>query len=151
MQRTSRKSRALRFETLERRAMLAGDVTVSVVNHNLVVHSDDGADSITVMQSATGAFQVEGVNGTTINGQSAILQPQGINDIAIVMGNGNDSVAVEGFQPIVVTGIGPGPSPFMLPLQPQNIAIAGNLSIVMGGGTDTVNVTYANIAKDYRS
>ena len=45
MQRTFRKSRALRFETLERRAMLAGDVTVSVVNHNLVVHSDDGADS----------------------------------------------------------------------------------------------------------
>ena len=64
------------------------------------------------------------------------------------MGNGNDSVTVEGFQPILVSMVIGGGQPPILPLlPPQNIAIAGNLSIVMGSGTDAVNVTYANIAK----
>ena len=116
--------RRLALEPLERRWMMAGDVTAAVVNGNLQIHSDDLADKITVTQLSPGEFTVTGVGGTTINGGTTPFDATGVtNNVAIKMGNGDDSVLV------------------------QNASCQGSLSIKAGNGNDTVDLFDSQVTK----
>ncbi|HEY4311156.1 MAG TPA: hypothetical protein VGN12_17030 [Pirellulales bacterium] len=136
------RSRTFRFETLERRALLAGDVTVTVTNHNVLIQSDNQDDTVVIQGTNNGGIEITSYDGTTINGQNVPFDIPSVNNLTIKMGDGNDHVALA--SPIVPTFIIGGGIPSQ-PLQ-QPIDIQGNLSISMGKGTDSVDVDYADIS-----
>jgi hypothetical protein len=63
-------TRSLRFENLERRELLAGNVCAAVTNGNLCITGDSCANNIWVHQLCDGRWEIKGNCGTTINGQS---------------------------------------------------------------------------------
>src|SRR5688572_15011706 len=68
-----RKGRPCKFESLEKRNLLAGDVTASIRNGDLVIKGDDLDNGITITAGATaGSVLVTGVNAggtaTNVNG-----------------------------------------------------------------------------------
>lgn len=144
MHRKSHRSRTLRFESLENRALLAGDVTVSVVNHNLLVRGDDGDDTVFVSSEADGSIDVYGLH-TTINGTSSTFNASSIQNLSIVLGDGNDSVNLAGYSSIVPLFIVAGGQPIVSqPAQP--LQFSGNVSIIAGNGNDTVGIGTTKIS-----
>ena len=68
MSRATNFGRAARFESLEQRQLLAGDVLVNVVRGNLVIEGDAEGNEIAVTAGVErGAFLVTGLNGTTVH------------------------------------------------------------------------------------
>ncbi|MCU0713951.1 MAG: hypothetical protein MUC43_17975, partial [Pirellula sp.] len=62
----------LGFESLERRALMAGDVFVAIEGELLRVEGDNLANQVTLAQTSTGDLVVSGQNGTTINGLPSV-------------------------------------------------------------------------------
>ena len=100
--------RILAVESLERRAMLAGNVTASVVGGNLIIRGDDAGNGVLVQQEAgTGNYSVTGfdfagsttkINGTA-DGTAHLHGVTGNIDIDLKKGNdalgvGNDAQAL---------------------------------------------------------
>lgn len=119
----NRKSHPRRFwvEPLEAKALLAGDVSASVVDGNLVIHGDTEGNHIALTSAdAPGAVLVGGLtldNGdvTTVNGMTGRVRFEGVrNSVLIGLGEGDDSVGLHA------------------------LAVRGNLAIRMDGGNDRV-------------
>jgi large repetitive protein len=107
--------RRLGLESLESRQMLAGNVTVSVVNSELLISGDTAANRIVVTEVAggdssyrsfritgqkfDGAFDANGlpVAGTTATkvngGDAAVVKFIGSDKVRITLGGGNDAVS----------------------------------------------------------
>jgi len=89
-----RKSRQLFVENLENRAMLAGNVAVSVSGDTLVITGDNNSNGVSVQQLDTRKFFVTGfsANGgnTTINGGAQGRIFTGINNISVDLNRGYD-------------------------------------------------------------
>src|SRR3954469_10539995 len=115
--------RRLNLEGLESRALLAGDVTVAVLNGNLSIVGDSAANDITIQEGATAnSIVVTGIGttggNTTINGGTNIGTFTGLTrNIPVRMNGGDDTVSVL-----------------------ADLAAPGNLSISMGSGDDTVAI-----------
>jgi hypothetical protein len=100
----------LGFESLERKQMLAGDVLVSLVGGNLLVHGDAEANSIVVTSGAEpGSLVIQGLDGTNV--QFADAEPgdppapasglvvEGVRGhVRVNLGEGNDTLAVHDAQ-----------------------------------------------------
>ncbi len=100
------------FETLEKRSMLAGNVTASVVSGNLLITGDNSANIITVQQNANGNWQITGA-ATKINGSNKAFTATGVTGaVSINLNGGNDSLTM-------VSG-----------------NVTNNLTILMGAGND---------------
>ena len=116
-------------EGLESRTMLGGhpiifggvqpsNVTAKIVGSDVQITGDALANTIVITAVGTGGTKIKiaGLSGTTINGNaSATLN--GVDDIRIDMGDGNDNVAV------------------------TNLPISGSLVIWPGDGADTTTLT----------
>jgi hypothetical protein len=150
MSRANRFGRAARFESLERRQLLAGDVLVNVVRGNLVVQGDAVDNDITITAGAErGSFVVTGLNGTTVhqNGQTPAneVTVSGVRgDVRINLGEGNDSVSLVNANVrgdvIVRTGAGDDE------ISVDETSIGGRLAIDAGADNDTVTLgSAANI------
>jgi hypothetical protein len=119
--------RAARFESLEERQLLAGDVLVNVMRGNLVIQGDAADNEIAITAGAEpGSFVVTGLNGTTVhqNGQSPASEVTvtGVrSDVRIGMGEGNDSVSIEG------------------------VGVRGDVLIRTGAGNDEVSIDDSGI------
>jgi hypothetical protein len=94
--------RPLALESLETRAMMAGNIDVSVVNGSLVIQGDELSNAVTIQQQAPGTFrivtfQLDGAP-TLINGSSDNDQTfSGVTaDVNITMAGGNDSIRLNG-------------------------------------------------------
>ena len=83
-------ARKLRFEGLEDRTLMAGDVTVAVVSGVLQIVGDIADNSIQIKQSGK-VWQVQGVD-TTVNGNNSAQSFTGVTGIDINLGAGNDSI-----------------------------------------------------------
>src|SRR4030095_3490840 len=88
-----------RFECLEPRHMLAGNVTAQIVNGDLIV-TGDAADNRILVSSLGGPMQVTGMNDSSGNPTSVNGVPNGTFDASGLTGNtlirlldGADSVA----------------------------------------------------------
>ncbi len=119
----NRNSNPRRFwvEPLEAKTLLAGDVSASVIDGNLVVHGDMEGNHIALTSAdAPGAVLVGGLtlaNGdvTTVNGMTGRVRFEGVrNSILIGLGEGDDSIGLHG------------------------LAVHGNLAIRMDGGDDRI-------------
>jgi hypothetical protein len=91
-----------RFEALEQRQLLAGDVVVNVVEGNLLIRGDELDNKIMITAGADpGAFVVTGLDGTTVHEQG---QPPGTDPVSVTgvrniragLGDGNDLLAIVG-------------------------------------------------------
>lgn len=121
-------SKKLAIENLEPRAMLAGDVTVSVVQGSIKISGDVQGNEIAVTDLGGGLVEVAGQNGTTINGQAGPLSFPGVQSgVKINLKDGNDIVSFKG----------------------NSLHVLTRVSIETGAGTDTVSVddVFANHLK----
>ena len=86
--------RRLLLESLERREVLAGNVTASVVGATLTLKGDGADNSLAIVALGNNRFTVTGLN-TTINGSTAAFSPnQSIFNITGNLGGGNDNLGL---------------------------------------------------------
>lgn len=114
--------RSLSFESLEGRALLAGNVTATVVDGVLTIKGDNADNRIYIRQ-----LDPQGQPVTTVNGQTSLVVEGVKNGISINLGNGNDFVNVS------------------RPNASRNAAtVPGKLAIDMGAGNDGVRLYVVN-------
>lgn len=148
-----RKSRSARFEPLERRQMMAGDVTVSLSNGALLITGDVGANAIEI-SSSNGDIRVDGVldgNGvaTTINGGAGQTFSGVSGNVVIELGDGDDAVTVQTLflGGALVVNAGAGNDTVSLAVDPGTVvSTARELIFNMGDGDDVVKIHNAYIA-----
>lgn len=116
-------TRKLRFESLERRHLLAVDVQV-LATGDLLIAGSEAADAITITQGVD-TWQIQGAGstvtalggiGTQVDPQTVMVDRLAIKDTRILLGPGNDSLSLFG------------------------LFYFGDLHIDMGTGGDTVNL-----------
>src|ERR1700759_4770088 len=104
-----------RFETLENRSMLAGNVTASVAAGNLTITGDNSANIITVTELANNQWQIIGA-ATKVNGKTQITTAPATGTVTINMNGGNDVLVV------------------------HDANVGGHLTILMGAGNDATTL-----------
>lgn len=122
--RTSR--RELRVERLENKTLLAGDVTVEVVDGNLLLHGDELDNQVLVRGTEEpGEFVIVGLVGsdgqqTTVNGAAEPVVVEGVRrNVRAMLGEGDDLIRLVGAR------------------------IRGNAVIQTGAGNDRVEIGHA--------
>jgi len=118
MNRQQQKKRS--FETLERRSMMAGNVTAAVVAGNLTITGDDTANIVTLREiGSSGKWEISGYK-TSINGSApSVVTAPVTGNITIDLNGGADNLTV------------------------RSGNVPGHLYITMGDGNDTA--TLANL------
>jgi hypothetical protein len=87
--------RPLRIEPLEGRALLAGDVTVTLAGTTLTITGDASANEVEITPGASvGEYVITGLNNTIINGPSLIVDP--FNLIDVDLEGGSDVFTIRG-------------------------------------------------------
>lgn len=153
IKRSRNKPFQLDLESLETRTMLAGDVTVAVLDGNVVVQGDSAANRIVVAtDSDTGALVVDGRihagEATTINGQQApFIFDDFNNSLLIQMRAGADVVDVPRgeFANNLFIGMGQGADRLFFgpgsddgSIGESAVNIGGHLTVGLGRGSDAL-------------
>src|SRR5262245_6466395 len=87
------RSMRLRFEALERRSMLAGDVDATQEGDTLFLTGDDQNNFVILEGTGTaGQVTVVGADATTVNGSAAVLTFSGVENIIVDLNAGNDTL-----------------------------------------------------------
>ena len=91
------------YERLEDRRLLAGNVIVFEFENSLFIRADAADNQMQIVGEANGDIQITGLNGTTLNGQDQVITlsdrlGQISQDLRVHMGQGNDTLFVEGIQ-----------------------------------------------------
>jgi hypothetical protein len=87
--------RPMFLESLESRAMLAGDISVNVSGGNLIVRGDNAANQIAILKLGSGEYAVAGFNGTTVEGSADPFIATGVRgNIDVDLKSGNDLLGV---------------------------------------------------------
>ena len=127
------RSRRARFESLEPKQLLAGDVLVSVVEGRLIVEGDELGNQIAITAGPEpGSYAVHGLDGTNV-----ILQPPPM-DPAVTpepAGEPMSTVVVHGVRGVGI-GMGDGDDRVVL----REVNFRGDVGIRMGSGDDQVIV-----------
>ncbi len=92
-------SRSLGVESLEARRVMAGNVAVSLVAGDLVVTGDNLANQVRIHQSL-GKLVVEGLTGTTINGQAKVKFSVA-DDVRVDLNGGADKLVIDHNTPLL--------------------------------------------------
>ena len=130
--------RRCRFEALETRAMMTGNVVVQVVpdgsgQNDLVVTGDGASNGVEITQVAPGTFAVSGrdhYGATTVNGWYTTRYFYNVSDDVIVrMNGGHDWLQIGGYS------------------EATRDYLPDDLNIDLGSGNDTVNF-YAVVCRD---
>lgn len=166
--------RSLRpIERLEARQMLAGDVAVSIVDGNLLIHGDELANQIALTAGdAPDSYRVIGLDGTSVHASdpaaSELLVSGVTGNVVIRMGDGDDVVqidravfpgnvwiATDGGSDRVVLGTAPDVVPediatmsgdeVVSPLPAHGVGVGGSLRIATGADGDTIRILHAAV------
>jgi hypothetical protein len=96
----NRKHRKLSFQSLESRALMAGDVQVALIDGILQINGDNASNAVEVRQLNEGVFEVRGlVHGganTTLNGATRVRTFSEVEGITAAMNGGDDRLFVIG-------------------------------------------------------
>ena len=122
--------RRLRFEGLENRVVMAGDVTVALAGTVLTLTGDASNNSVQMSNGAQpGEFVLTGLSGTQINGStSPMTVPSPFSTLNVNLGVGSDTFAI----------LGPA----------AKMQLAGTVNINNDSGTDINSITNVNIGTD---
>jgi hypothetical protein len=123
--------RGLRFEQLEQRVLLAGDVTVALKSGNLTVTGDANVlgNQVEIAHQGDGIYRVTGLNGTTLNKGTATVWNSTLpvtGSVSVDLKNGSNHLTMKG---------DPG----------QDLRVLKNLSVKTGTGNDTVIIENPNV------
>jgi hypothetical protein len=131
-----------RFEVLEDRLLLAGDVTASLseIGGDLELLGDDAGNRVVIVQKDNGEIFIRGKRGTTINGQRVVtFEGRGLDGLDVQLFGGRDSILIRKLRTdadmIVETGTG------------DDVVILrrnwfeGNVTVLTDGGDDRVIAT----------
>lgn len=138
-------------ESLERRQLLAGNVTATITGAgDLVINGDSGDNLIGVFVHASGAVDVVGYDGTTVD-DFGLAGSQISGDIRINLKGGDDDLHFSGamnddvpVDDVRVVGGSGNDTIYMSYLS----GITGNVNIVGGAGNDDIRPAYLNFAGD---
>lgn len=128
--------RPLGLESLEAKAMLAGDVSAVVVDGDLTITGDEFNNHVAIAAgAAAGEFVITGLaddggGATTVNGASDALVVSGVTgDVTIEMGDGDDTVQVASgdFAANLTVNTGAG----------ADVVLLGDVALTEGGETST--------------
>ena len=133
-----------RFEALEQRRLFSGNVVVAMnpVTFAIDVTGGNQVDAIQITGGPQFGYTVQGLAGTTVNGQASVSRLRG-GPINVTLGNGNDTVllgADQDFDGSAAIQVGNGNN--VIAAQGINRSGAGAaLSITTGNGNNAVTVT----------
>ncbi len=136
--------RKLRFEDLESRRLLTGNVTAKVSAFNLNLTGDAQNNAITITQMGVNTYCISGQDGTTINGQSKISVTGVKNNVNVTFLNGSDSLVLTdaSFPADVTVKMGNGTDLVQVGFSSDrefgsdSVSVHHNLSITLGNGSD---------------
>ena len=146
--------RGLHVEALERREVLAGNVTAQLVGSTLLLTGDALGNELVVASVTGGRVAVIG-NDTTVNGSTgSFVTARPVVSIIANLGGGNDGIGfgndAQGFaDQFAELGITPPPAPVITALQTAiddvangatTFSLPGSLAITMDGGSDVVSL-----------
>lgn len=140
----------LGFESLERRALMAGDVFVAIEGELLRVEGDNLSNQVTLTQTSAGDLVVSGQNGTTINGLPSVrFARPAINAAEIRMEGGDDTVVLRGLRLAndLFVDLGAGNDRLTSPAT-SPISVGANAAIYGEAGNDTVQLNRAKVFED---
>jgi hypothetical protein len=145
--------RDLRFEQLEQRVLLAGDVTVSVNRSgDLIVTGDENANQIEIVFTDDAKYRVTGLGDTKVNDQDVWENEIPVRrNIVVDLKNGDNEVAMKsdnglGFlvpRDLTIRGGSGGDR-----VTVQDADIRGKLAVNTGAGDDTVTIEGGSVAGD---
>lgn len=150
--------RPLRIESLERRMLMAGDVSVVVRSGDLVITGDAnvlgvGADeSIRIEHDGTN-YSVTGLSGTTINGASSPFQSAAVTrDIIVDLKTGDDIVEILGSsinnRLVVPRNLTIRGGTGVDTIRVENVEVVGVLNVDGGAGANTIDVKGSRLTRD---
>lgn len=149
----SKRRRHLGVENLEGRALLAGDVSVNVVDGNLIIRGDEADNSISIAAGAeAGAYVITGLataaGDTTINGgPETIFNASGVTgDIDVRLRDGDDAQTVGAINVAEDLKISMGQGDDTVTLE-TGVSVAGELSIKTDGGDDNITATGVTVGE----
>jgi hypothetical protein len=130
-------SRNMKFEALERREMMAGNVVASVDQGLLKVIGDNLANDVEVRSgSQAGEFIITGTNNTHINGGSKPVTLRGVTQgVQAIMNGGDDHL-----------NVGRAPTTSTTSIVPTSVPGPFGLGIDLGSGNDVLYVRNTNVA-----
>lgn len=146
--------RTLHVEPLERREVLAGNVTAQLVGSTLLLTGDALGNELVVASVMGGAIAVIG-NDTTVNGSTSPFVTSGrVVSIIANLNGGNDGIGfgntAQGFaDQLAELGVTPPPDPVIDALQDAidgvangviSFSVPGSLVITTDGGSDVVGI-----------
>ena len=135
-------------ERLERREMLAGDVTVNVRGGDLVIRGDAAANQIQVSHSYfPSGYLITGTNGTTVNGQASFLATGANDDIRVNLKGGDDVFVLSNSSPDDLKFVGSHGNDVLIL---GNVIVRGNLKVSMGGGRDFIDIRDSTVVGSTR-
>lgn len=163
--------RSLDYQGLESRNLLAGDVMAFLSGGQLVIQGDAAANQVTVRGLEGGGVEVEGTNGTRINGgakftvRRANMMPAGLT---AHLGAGNDTLLVENFRTsgsMLIFGDRGADAIGLYRVQVRHdvlidggagndfvavdeSTISRNLFVISGGGSDTLGIDKSRVNRD---
>lgn len=126
------------MEALEPRLLMSGNVTVEVKDGWLNILGDRSANQITIDQTdlPSGQFRISaGDADTTINGSSQSQVFEGVRDVRVDLGEGDDKLSLTGLSSIGHARIDMGNGADDLKL--SNSAIDGGFWLQLGEGNDS--------------
>ena len=95
MSRRKNFGKRLGFEALERRAMLAGNVTATLADHTLTITGDIADNDIVLSGGHEKVFTIaSGIDATTINGGAGPVTFSHVKRLVISMGAGGDRLVI---------------------------------------------------------
>ncbi|HYO26437.1 MAG TPA: hypothetical protein VEQ85_15960, partial [Lacipirellulaceae bacterium] len=139
--------RSLRFEPLEPKHLMAGNVTVTLTGVNLLVSGDDAANQIAITAGdAPDTLVVRGLQGTTVTlagsttpaPVTGLVVPNVRGHVRVETGGGNDEVSVTDLELRRRLSLQTGDGNDQVAL--QDVSVGGLLSIAAGAGNDTVRL-----------
>ena len=86
------------YQALEKRNLLAGDVSVALEGSTLVVSGDELSNQIDVQQNDSGEVIFTGRDSTTVNGQTEFSFTGSFDRTRFELGDGDDEVVLDGFE-----------------------------------------------------
>lgn len=139
--------RPLAAESLERRCLLAGNVTATFINGNLQLFGDVKNNALEI-RAVGEDLLVQGLDTTRINGQAEVVFTGGalvLNDLRAVMGKGHDRLLISDLAVAGNVQLGQGQVDTLFDagndqIVLENVLIGGDLRVNAGAGADCVTL-----------
>jgi hypothetical protein len=142
----------LRFESLERRLVMAGDVTVDFEGNSLFITGDEVANQVEIARDGSNNIVVTGLNGETLTGDTSVPAAD-VRSIVVLLGDGADIVNLRRINIAGSITISAGRGQDRVNVGGSSadaVTLGQDLSILAGSGLDRINVTRASVGRSLR-